>query len=103
MPEKQPQLAEWQVAIIRAMLAAGKFKKQEIVAYFSRPDRSINQGRISEIEDHHKRYKGIVPPRMPSWRSFSRTGRRSVSLRACCSALANVSCRSRGAVLTPAW
>jgi hypothetical protein len=59
MTEKQPQLANWEVAIIRAMLAAGNFKKQEIVAYFSRPDRSINQARVSEIEDGHGRYKNI--------------------------------------------
>ncbi len=60
MSEKPSQLADWEVAIIRAMLHAGTFKKQEIVAYFSRPDRSINQARISEIEDNHERYKGIA-------------------------------------------
>lgn len=61
MPEKKPQLVNWEVAIIRAMLSSGRFKKQEIVAYFSRPDRSINQARISEIEDGHERYSGIQP------------------------------------------
>lgn len=61
MRDKQPQLADWEVAIIRAMLAAGQLTKQEIVAYFSRPERSINPARINEIEDGHDRYKGIAP------------------------------------------
>jgi hypothetical protein len=59
MPTRQPQLEDWEIAIIRAMLAAGRFSKQEIVAYFSRPERSINQARISEIEDNHERYRNV--------------------------------------------
>jgi hypothetical protein len=70
MSNKQTQLADWEVAIIRAMLQAGTFKKQEIVAYFSRPDRSINQARVSEIEDHHERYKGIVAASKPELDKF---------------------------------
>jgi hypothetical protein len=57
---RAPQLQEWEVAIIRAMLNSGRFTKQQIVSYFSRPARSINQGRISEIEDDHERYRGIA-------------------------------------------
>ncbi len=56
---KEKQLEDWEVAIIRAMLASGAYKKQEIVAYFSRPERSINQARVSEIEGNHERYDGI--------------------------------------------
>ncbi|MDV7338791.1 ATP-binding protein [Terasakiella sp. A23] len=56
---RKPQLEEWEVALIRAMLTTGKYTKQQIVAYFTRPERSINQGRISEIEDNHERYLGI--------------------------------------------
>lgn len=59
MKPKQPQLEGWEVALIRAMLGTGEFTKQQIVAYFSRPDRSVNQGRISEIENDHERYRGI--------------------------------------------
>lgn len=61
MSQRTSQLQDWEVALIRRMLATGKFTKQEIVAYFTRPDRSINQGRISEIEQDHERYRGIEP------------------------------------------
>ena len=102
MPEKQPQLADWEVAIIRAMLAFGKFKKQEIVAYFSRPDRSINQGRISEIEDSHERYKGVAVASKAELEKFLADWKeiRFPSPRR--SALADEPCRSRRAVFTPA-
>ena len=64
MKNRQPQLENWEVALIRAMLDSGAYTKQQIVAYFSRPDRSVNQGRISEIENNHERYAGIdaAPP-----------------------------------------
>ncbi|MEO1029021.1 MAG: hypothetical protein AAFX02_08180 [Pseudomonadota bacterium] len=59
MTKSGNQLKPWEVSIIKAMIASAKFKKQQIVAYFSRPDRSINQARISEIENGHDRYKDI--------------------------------------------
>ncbi len=61
---KKNRLQDWEVAMIRAMLSDGQFSKQQIVSYFSRPDRSINQGRISEIQDNHEHYRHIkqAPP-----------------------------------------
>jgi len=43
-------LEAWEVALIKAMLATGQYKNQQIIAYFSRPDRSVNQGRINDIK-----------------------------------------------------
>lgn len=42
-------LEKWEVALIKAMLNRGGYSVQDILAYFTRPTRSINQGRISEI------------------------------------------------------
>lgn len=56
---KEKQIEDWEVSIIRAMLASEQYSKQQIVSYFSRPERSVNQGRISEIEKGHERYEGI--------------------------------------------
>tara|TARA_R110002096_G_scaffold432240_1_gene648767 strand:+ start:197572 stop:199119 length:1548 start_codon:yes stop_codon:yes gene_type:complete len=56
---RKKQLEDWEVAIIRAMIADGDYTKQQIVAFFSRPERSINQARISEIEANNERYDGI--------------------------------------------
>ena len=42
-----------EVAIVKAMLAR-KYVPQDIQAYFSRPTRSINHARISEIRDGSK-------------------------------------------------
>lgn len=46
-------LEKWEVAIVKAMLAR-KCVPQDIQAYFSRPTRSINHARISEIRDGAK-------------------------------------------------
>nr|WP_249157379.1 DUF3644 domain-containing protein [Bradyrhizobium diazoefficiens] len=52
-------LERWEVAIVKAMLAQ-KYVPQDIQAYFSRPTRSINHARISEIRDGTK-HKTIKP------------------------------------------
>lgn len=46
-------LDRWEVAMVKAMLARN-FVPQDIQAYFSRPTRSINHARISEIRDGAK-------------------------------------------------
>lgn len=46
-------LEKWEVALVKAMLVKGKVP-QDIQAYFSRPTRSINHARISEIRDGAK-------------------------------------------------
>ena len=43
-------LLKWEVAIVKAMLAE-TYVPQDILAYFTRPTRSINHARISEIRD----------------------------------------------------
>jgi hypothetical protein len=54
---KANSLTKDEVPFVKAMIANG-YPNQKIVAYFTRPDRSINQGRISEIRKE-KRYKSI--------------------------------------------
>jgi hypothetical protein len=50
MPRRGPQLEDWEVALIRAMLASGRFRrKQDVLPYFNRPERTVNQARISQI------------------------------------------------------
>src|SRR5690606_15404468 len=46
------RLDRWEIAIIKAMMAAVPRKTdQDILAYFTRPTRSINHGRIKDIRD----------------------------------------------------
>lgn len=47
------KLENWEIEIVKAMLAK-KYVPQDIQAYFSRPTRSINHARISEIRDGTK-------------------------------------------------
>jgi hypothetical protein len=47
------KLEKWEIAIVKAMLAEN-YVPQDIQAYFSRPTRSINHARISEIRDETK-------------------------------------------------
>jgi hypothetical protein len=50
-------LEQWEVALVKVMLTK-KSVPQDIQAYFSRPTRSINHARISEIRDGTK-HKGV--------------------------------------------
>jgi len=61
-------LDRWEVAIVKAMLAR-KYVPQDIQAYFSRPTRSINHARISEIRDgaKHKAVKAASDPELDAF------------------------------------
>ncbi|WP_336490741.1 DUF3644 domain-containing protein [Methylobacterium nigriterrae] len=45
------KLEPWEVALIKAMAASGKYADQEIQAYFTRPSRTINHARILAIRE----------------------------------------------------
>ena len=44
-------LERWEVALVKAMLARGEYNDQDILAYFTRPTRSVNHRVISEIRN----------------------------------------------------
>jgi hypothetical protein len=46
----EPRLARHEIALIKAMLAKNDMPKDRIQAYFSRPDRTVNYGRIHNID-----------------------------------------------------
>jgi len=49
------KLERWEVALIKAMVADGRWPNdQDILAYFTRPTRSINHRAISEIRNNAK-------------------------------------------------
>jgi hypothetical protein len=49
---RQNSLEDWEVSLIKAMLQSGNYRHdQDILAYFTRPSRSVNHARISEIRD----------------------------------------------------
>ena len=65
MPEKSDEglmpkrrrgnhLEKWEVALVKAMLARGGYNDQDILAYFTRPTRSINHRAIGEIRTKKK-------------------------------------------------
>lgn len=51
-------LEKWEIALIKAMLGRGGYNDQDILAYFTRPTRSINHARIAEIRTGAK-FKAI--------------------------------------------
>ena len=62
MPNRRAtnKLEHWEIALIKAMLENGTFgNDQDILAYFTRPSRSINHARILEIRkgDKHARVR----------------------------------------------
>jgi hypothetical protein len=54
------RLERWEVALVKAMLATRKYNDQDILAYFTRPSRSINHARVSEIRNERK-HKAVKP------------------------------------------
>lgn len=57
-PSSKNRLDRWEVALVKAMLATKKYNDQDILAYFTRPTRSINHARISEIRNE-KKHKAV--------------------------------------------
>jgi hypothetical protein len=47
-------LEKWEVALIKAMLGRGGYNDQDVLAYFTRPTRSINHRAIREIRTEAK-------------------------------------------------
>ncbi|MEP9387714.1 DUF3644 domain-containing protein [Mesorhizobium sp. KR9-304] len=58
--KKGHHLERWEVALVKAMLATEKYNDQDVLAYFTRPTRSINHRLISEIRSE-KKHKAIKP------------------------------------------
>jgi hypothetical protein len=62
MPKRRRghKLERWEVALVKAMLDRGGYNDQDILAFFTRPTRSINHRSIGEIrtERKHKNVKG---------------------------------------------
>lgn len=64
--KKGHHLERWEVALVKAMLATKKYNDQDVLAYFTRPTRSINHRLISEIrsEKKHKALKAASPDQL---------------------------------------
>ncbi len=56
MPKRKRghHLERWEVSLIKAMLETKKYNDQDVLAYFTRPTRSINHRAISEIRSETK-------------------------------------------------
>lgn len=56
MPERKRgnRLERWEISLVKAMLATKKYNDQDVLAYFTRPTRSINHRAISEIRSETK-------------------------------------------------
>lgn len=52
--KKGNTLERWEVALIKAMLSKRTYNDQDILAYFTRPTRSINHRAIAEIRNEKK-------------------------------------------------
>lgn len=53
-------LEKWEAALVKAMLERGNYNDQDILAYFTRPTRSINHRVIGEIRGE-SRFKTVKP------------------------------------------
>jgi hypothetical protein len=62
-------LERWEVALVKAMLATKRYNDQDILAYFTRPTRSINHRAIGEIRTETK-HKALKPASADQLREF---------------------------------
>ena len=55
-PQRNPanKLERWEIALIKQMIASMSLNDQDILAYFTRPTRSINHARIAEVRGQTK-------------------------------------------------
>jgi hypothetical protein len=60
MAKARGKLERWEVAIVKAMLKRGNYNDQDILAYFTRPTRSVNHRVIGEIRTG-KKHKVLNP------------------------------------------
>jgi Domain of unknown function (DUF3644) len=65
-------LENWEIALIKAMIVAKRWNDQDILAYFTRPTRSINHARISAIRNRTK-HAGIKAAASEELASFLAT------------------------------
>ena len=57
MPVRRPgnKLERWEIAFVKAMIADGRWPTdQDILAYFTRPTRSVNHRAVGEIRNEKK-------------------------------------------------
>jgi hypothetical protein len=69
---KSQSISDEEIALIKAMLTSGKFPKDQIQAFFTRPDRVMNYGRISDIEQG-RRGAQVKPATQTELEEFVRT------------------------------
>ncbi len=73
MPKRRRgnNLERWEIALVKAMLARGGYNDQDILAYFTRPTRSVNHRAISEIrtEAKHKLLKAASQEQLDDFRA----------------------------------
>ena len=64
-------LERWEVALVKAMLEKGIYNDQEILAYFTRPTRSVNHRLIGEIRTNkrHARLRAASPEQLEEFLS----------------------------------
>jgi hypothetical protein len=47
--KRQRNIFDWEASLIKAMLSRSEFNRDQIISYFTRPDRQVNAARINEI------------------------------------------------------
>ena len=67
--KRNSKLERWEISLVKAMLSTGSYNDQEILAYFTRPTRSINHRVISEIRNDAK-HKSIKPADESTLKNF---------------------------------
>lgn len=66
MPRGEGKLERWEVAMVKAMLATGRYNDQGVLAHFTRPSRTINHREIAEIRTgaRHRLARAATPDQL---------------------------------------
>lgn len=65
-------LEKWEISLVKAMFERGGYNDQDILAYFTRPTRTVNHRLIGQIrkEDRYKSFRKSSPEELDDFLSF---------------------------------
>jgi hypothetical protein len=83
VPRRRPgnTLERWEIALIKALLAQGGYNDQDVLAFFTRPTRSINHRAIGEIrtETKHRAIRAASTEELDSFLPHGQTSARRLA------------------------
>ncbi len=77
---KGSNIEPWEAALIKAMREGGRLNRDQTISYFTRPDRTVNPARVSEIESGDL-HSDVAPANAAQLEAYLRTYKTPIEAR----------------------